>query len=394
MTHIKIKWNNVRNAFVQYIRNGSIWIVILIVLFVSIGLFTTAKPAYRISSTLLTSWTSQINGSSFLYLLGMENQQFIDAYPSDVEPIKWNDFLFELTTNIKPNDVRSLLGRELPGFYAFDRKIIIAGEGTDYTDLPIESSSPLDVVLEERDATMDEEIPKNEQTEEEQNEQTIEGEKVVFVYNTHNRESFLPHLDGVDDPNNAFHDEVNITKVSDRLAESLEAKGIGAQVDHTDFMSVLNKNDWEYWQSYEASKPIVEEALAGNKQIEYVFDLHRDSRRKDDTSTTIDGETYANLFFVIGSDYSGNEDNVALATKLHEQLEATYPGLSRGVTEQGGTGRNGIYNQNLADNAILIEVGGVDNTMEELYRSADALADVFSTYYWDTNADEVSKKTN
>ncbi|WP_112181410.1 stage II sporulation protein P [Paraliobacillus zengyii] len=394
MTHIKIKWNNVRKSFVQYVRNGSIWMIILIILFVSIGFFTTAKPAYRLSSSLLTSWTSQINGSTFLYLLGMENQQFLDAYPSDVEPIQWNDFMFELATNIKPNDVRSLLGRELPGFYAFDRKIIIAAEGTDYTNLPIESSSPLDVVLEERDATMDEEIPKNEQTEEEQSEQTTEGEKVVFVYNTHNRESFLPNLEGVDDPNNAFHDEVNITKVSDRLAESLEAKGIGAQVDHTDFMSVLNQNGWEYWQSYEASKPIVEEALAGNSQIQYVFDLHRDSRRKDDTTATIDGETYAKLFFVIGSDYSGNEENVALATKLHEQLEAKYPGLSRGVTEQGGAGRNGVYNQNLADNAILIEVGGVDNTMTELYRSADALAEVFSSYYWDANALEVSEDAN
>lgn len=386
MSQIKIKWNEIQKAILHYIRHGSIWIIILILLFVSIGLFTTVKPAYRISSTLLNSWTSQINGSSFLYLLGMENKQFLEAYPQDIESIEWNDFLFELATNIKPNDVRSLLGREIPGFYAFDRKIIVAGEGTDYTDLPIESSSPLDVVLEERDATMDDEIPRNDETEEKQTEQTTGDKKVVFIYNTHNRESFLPHLDGVTDPNSAFHDEVNITKVSDRLAESLEAKGIGTQVDHTDFMSVLNQNGWEYWQSYEASKPVVKEALAGNAQIQYMFDLHRDSRRKEDTTSTINGEAYASLFFVIGSDYSGNEENVALATKLHERIEEKYPGLSRGVTEQGGTGRNGIYNQNLADNAILIEFGGVDNTMTELYRSADALAAVFSDYYWDAAA--------
>jgi stage II sporulation protein P len=31
---------------------------------------------------------------------------------------------------------------------------------------------------------------------------------------------------------------------------------------------------------------------------------------------------------------------------------------------------------------MLIEFGGVDNTFEELYRSSDALAEVFSEYYW------------
>lgn len=50
---------------------------------------------------------------------------------------------------------------------------------------------------------------------------------------------------------------------------------------------------------------------------------------------------------------------------------------------------NAVYNQNLSNNAILIEFGGVDNTFEELNRSADALADVFSDFYWD--AEKVNK---
>lgn len=68
-------------------------------------------------------------------------------------------------------------------------------------------------------------------------------------------------------------------------------------------------------------------------------------------------------------------------------VEEQYPGLSRGVIQKEGPGSNGVYNQDLSENAILIEFGGYDNTLEELYRTADVLADIFSDYYWD--AEEV-----
>ncbi|MDY0396730.1 stage II sporulation protein P [Virgibacillus halophilus] len=38
---------------------------------------------------------------------------------------------------------------------------------------------------------------------------------------------------------------------------------------------------------------------------------------------------------------------------------------------------------------MLLEVGGIDNKLEEVYHTADALADVFSEYYWD--AEKVNK---
>lgn len=75
---------------------------------------------------------------------------------------------------------------------------------------------------------------------------------------------------------------------------------------------------------------------------------------------------------------------------MHNLLDKKYPGLSRGViVKREG---NGKYNQDLSQNAILIEFGGVDNTFEELYRSSDALADVFSEYYW--QAEKVNQNTN
>jgi len=39
----------------------------------------------------------------------------------------------------------------------------------------------------------------------------------------------------------------------------------------------------------------------------------------------------------------------------------------------------------------LIEFGGYDNTLEELYRTADVVAEVFSEFYWDAEKVNVSQ---
>lgn len=381
-----ISMNQLINRSKPWYKRISVVIVSVCILFIFIGLLTTIKPAYRLSSATINEWTSQIKGSSFLYLMRMENKSFDLAFPDDAESIDLSDLAFEMATSVKPNDARSLLGRELPGFEAYDRQILIAGEGTDYTNLTVESTPPLDVVLEEREATM----PETETNDDSDNDQTNDqdestGEReVVFIYNTHNYESYLPLLPDASDPNEAFHSKVNITKVSEELEQQLEERGIGTQVDNTDIMSILKEKNWNYSRdSYKASKPVVEEAMAKNKDLNYVFDLHRDSMRADVTTKSINGEDYAKLMFVIGGDNVNFEKNLKLASELHKRLEEKYPGLSRGVEKYGGAGRNGVYNQDVSDNAITIEFGGVDNSMKELFRSADALAEVFSDYYWD-----------
>src|SRR5690554_1652915 len=112
-------------------KKSGIYLFCIIILFVAIGFSTTVAPAYRFSSETINNWTSEIDGSTFLYLLGMENRAFRQAYPEEKEMPKLSNTLFQMATSIKPKDVRSLLGRELPGFATFGDKIIIAGEGTD-----------------------------------------------------------------------------------------------------------------------------------------------------------------------------------------------------------------------------------------------------------------------
>ena len=113
--------------------------------------------------------------------------------------------------------------------------------------------------------------------------------------------------------------------------------------------------------------------------------------RRKNTTTTINGEDYAQILFVIGAEFSNYEKNLALATKLHYLIQEKYPDLSKGVVTKAGAGTNGVYNQDLFENALLMEVGGVDNSLEELYRTADAIAEIFSEYYWE--AEKVDGQT-
>ncbi|MDX8045932.1 stage II sporulation protein P [Gracilibacillus sp. S3-1-1] len=365
------------------------FITAFFLMFIIVGMLTSIDPNYRVASNTVKQWTTNVTQEHFLSLMIMENRLFEEALPDDTPPIDMWKVAFELGTNVRMHDVRSLLGREIPGFEMYDQQILIAGEGTDYTNLTVESTPPLDIVLEEREATPvdDEQKEKPEEEDTEEQEKTTEDKNVVYIYNTHNRESFLPHLPDTDDPNDAFHHEVNIMNISNQLAKDLAHYGIGSEVDDTDIGEILNERGWNYSSdSYTASKEVVEAALTNNNDVRYVFDLHRDSVREDVTTTEIDGEKYARIMFVIGGDNPEHEKNYALANELHNLLEEKYHGLSRGVIMYEGAGRNGVYNQDVSENALTIEMGGVDNTMEELYNTSEVFAEIFSEYYWDAEA--------
>ncbi|MFD1412879.1 stage II sporulation protein P [Oceanobacillus jeddahense] len=382
--------NNWSKMVQTFSRRSGLYIIFFVSIFLLISILTAVQPAYRFSSDVLNSWTQEMDSTIFYHLITMENRAYKQSFPEgEAEIPKLSDVFFELTSNVKPTDPRTLFGNEIPGFSIFDNQLLMASDN-DFTHFPIESNPPLEEVLRDREAVLeeDEETEETEDTEEEEseNEQTTGDRDVVFIYNTHNRESFLPHLPNETDPDGAMHGEINITKVSDHLAEELERLGIGTQVDDTDFGELLNERGMDYHQSYEVSRDIVAEAVAGNQEIQYVFDLHRDALRRDKTTQTIEGEDYAKILFVIGTGHPDYEKNLKVATELHGLIEEAYPGLSRGVFQKDGSSGNGVYNQDMVDNALLIEFGGVDNTMEELYRSADALAEVFSDYYWDAEA--------
>ncbi|UOE92111.1 stage II sporulation protein P [Alkalihalobacillus sp. LMS39] len=366
-------FTTVRNTILSFIIG-------MVFIFIITGFIAT--NAY---SSSMNNVSSNISGELLTYVLAFENSYFGQALPEQFEPPSTLTLGFELATNIKPDDIRTLIGNEIPGLSTFNTRIIVAGEGTDITNMPIESPPALEVLMEEREASMID----LEELEKLKPKETVQekGNQQVFIHHTHSWESFLPHLPGVKNPDRATHNEMNITLVGERLGEELEASGIPTIVDKTDMTSKLHSRNMKSVQSYRLSREIVEEAITENDDIMFIFDLHRDSLRKDKTTVTINGEKYARILFVIGQSHENYELNEKFAKELHSKLEKKYPGLSRGVFGKDKTTGNGVYNQDLADSSILIEFGGVDNSLEENYRATAAFAEVFSEVYWEQQQD-------
>ncbi len=359
-------------------------LLLIFLLFSVSGLLTSLNPQYQLRSSSVNKATMNVSGNVLYQLMARENHYFMSGLVERDEVPSMSSVLFKASTNVSLDDPRSLLGRELPGFSLFDGKILVAGEGTNYTNMPIESAPPEEALNTENEASLQN---TDDITKEEPNKVTppltTGDKKVAYIYFSHTRESYLPYLKGVTDPNSAQHSEINVTKIGDRLQERLEGYGVGTIVDKTDITNRLNSNGWTYGRSYDASRAVVQEAMAGNSNLSYLIDIHRDSRRKEDTTKVINGKSYAKLAFVIGAEHPNYEKNLKLATEIHNKLEEKYPGLSRGIIQKSGASTNGRFNQDLSGNALLVEFGGVDNNFDELNLSADAFAEVFSEIFWD-----------
>ena len=208
------------------------------------------------------------------------------------------------------------------------------------------------------------------------------GRDVIYIYHTHNRESFSPYLKGTDKPEDAYHSKANITLVGEMLGKALERRGVGTKVDSTDIVKELSLRELGYNSSYNLSEELVRSARVENKDLDIFLDLHRDSLRKDSTTLEMNGENYARLLFVVGTGHVDFARNLSFAEGVHNLLATQYPGLSKGILKKDSNQGNGVYNQDISPNSVIVEIGGVDNTVEELHRTTEALADVLSDYYW------------
>ncbi|WP_309123338.1 stage II sporulation protein P [Paenibacillus sp.] len=202
--------------------------------------------------------------------------------------------------------------------------------------------------------------------------------KLAFIYHSHNRESWLPELKGTskDQPNEAFDADVNVSMLGARLQKKLEELGVGAVHSGTDYNTAVKNFNYNY--SYKYSKTTVKEALAVHDDLVYLLDIHRDSSRRKQTTIEIDGKAYAKMYFIVGQGNPDWKENEALAKRIHEKMEKKLPGISKGILTKGTRHGHGEYNQSLSKGSVLIEIGGVDNTLEESNRTVDALASVIA----------------
>jgi stage II sporulation protein P len=320
----------------------------------------------------------------FVSSMSSVNHIFINENNDPLTMKNLTEIFFSLATSIRTTDHRSFIRNGLPGLSYYDTEIVVAGEGTDLTTLPYESTPPMEVLLKEMEVA-EENLKEN--TSPNNTILPSPEESNIFIYHTHNMESFLPLLKNTTNPKEAItsDERANIVGLGKYLTSKLINNGLKVHHDKTNINQELLNRGWNYSASYTVSNEIVSAATSKYPNLGYFIDIHRDSARKGKTTKIIDGKAYAKLYFIVGKENKDYKKNLAFAEKLNAQIENKYPGISRGVFLKTTADGNGVYNQDVSDRAILIEVGGVDNNLDELNRTLDIFAQVFTEEYWKEN---------
>lgn len=355
--------------------------MVLIILFYTFtaAIITSLDGKLKISSHSIKTATNQIHSSWYVSFLSLQNPYFGILLEKDERNESLIEVMIKVITSLTPSDPRTFLGNEIPGLFAYHNEIIVAREGSNLGNLPIELE-PTEEELANEGEAKDEENQEESPKENIPPIQTTNGKKVLYIYHTHNRESYFPMLK--EGSKSASHSEANITYVGKHLGKALQNRGIGVEVDTTDYTEVILSRKLKYADSYDVSKEQAEKDLKKNPDLKYIFDLHRDTREKEDTTVVINGKPYAKLYFIVGTENKTYKKNREIAEQFEKLVHKKYKGISRGVHGQGGPGYNGVYNQDLSTNALTIEYGGMYNTVEEINNTIEALADVFTEFYW------------
>lgn len=200
---------------------------------------------------------------------------------------------------------------------------------------------------------------------------TEETLPLIYLYNSHQTEEYKA--------SNYAEFSVNPTIImNDYILEDIFNKnGYKTIVEEQSIKEILNKNNWNYTYSYKASRQLLEESIIKYPSLKYFIDIHRDSLPHDKTTVNINGKDYAKVIFLIGLENENYQKNLEFTEKINNKMNELYPNLSKGIYKKGGPGVNGVYNQDFSPYTILIEVGGYENTTNEVLNTIIAFSKCF-----------------
>ena len=211
---------------------------------------------------------------------------------------------------------------------------------------------------------------KKEETKEVSNIVYNTNEAIVYIYNTHSDEEYSYQK------NDLYNITPTVKTASYILEDELKKLGINSIVESKKTIDIVNERNLAYSDSYKVSRELMEEQKLKNNSLIYFIDLHRDSVKKNITTTKINDISYAKVMFLLGLENKNYIENKKIISNMNDFLNENYRGLSRGIYEKKGKGVNGVYNQDFNANTILIEVGGVDNTIDEVSNSLKVIANM------------------
>lgn len=179
--------------------------------------------------------------------------------------------------------------------------------------------------------------------------------KLVGVYHTHNDESYYTP-DGVD----SVYGKGGIHDVGKSLVSSLNKLGI-----ETLYREDLHlpHNSGAYTRSQVTASALL------NSGAQAIFDIHRDSTKRDYYLTKVNGKQMSAIRMVVGRSSANFEENKKFAYSIKSYADSAYEGLIKDIYIGKGN-----YNQQLSSRAMLFEFGCENIEKELAQRSAEYLA--------------------
>ncbi len=202
------------------------------------------------------------------------------------------------------------------------------------------------------------------------------SEPQVLIYHTHATESYEPNDVGYYDPAIPSRNDdpaENMIAIGEVIVDVLNDAGINTLHDKS------MHDQYSYNGSYDSSLKTVSEYLLEYPSIKVVLDVHRDALEQSDGTrikpvVMIDGKKAAQVMLISGADdgemgMPNYLENLKFASAFQSAMEGSYEGLTRPILFDY---RN--YNQQLSTGALLLEVGGHANTLEEAKNAAEFAA--------------------
>ncbi len=202
---------------------------------------------------------------------------------------------------------------------------------------------------------------------------TLESRAKVAIIHTHTSETYCNDIRPKDKNSltlPAGKAKGQVVDVGNRLASQLEKKGIATVHDSTIY-------DGIYSMAYIEARLGIKHLLAAHPDLLLIFDIHRDGLEhlgREAVISEIDGKPAATIMFVVSEDWG--LENLKMAKELAAHVDKKYSGLLRRLEIR----KRQCYNQDLHPGILLIEIGGVLNTLEEALYTADLLSEVIFDY--------------
>lgn len=196
----------------------------------------------------------------------------------------------------------------------------------------------------------------------------------IYIYNSHQGETYsMEYLE-------EYNIVPDVLMASLMLKDKLESIDINSIVEESDILAYMKENNLDHSGSYKASRVFLNNIINQYPNMDLYIDLHRDAISHKNSTIIINDKPCAKVLFVIGLENPNYEKNLEKVVKINNIILEKYPELTRGIMKKQGYGVNGVYNQDLNPNVILIEIGGNENNIEEINNTLDIIAEVLGEY--------------